>query len=205
VSVFSYPKEPHLRQQWLRAIHSANYEPGNSAVVCVNHFEERFIIREDTAIRDDGSLLVVPRKIPKLTKDAYPTIFPNQPSYFSCKAPAKRKSPEEREKEIETRNEENHKKLCQEDIIQDFEDFRGKVNKMNLDCFLKFDNENSVMFLKIDISFDIPKIVVSLKVTENCTILVSHNNTIIPSNKFRLFLRKDLVLVRWSKFQCLVI
>lgn len=101
VSTFSFPKDPHRRQKWLKCIHRENFVPGNSAVVCINHFSEQFIIREHKATRDDGTVLIVPRDRPKLTDDAYPSIFENQPSYLTTVPGPKRKAPDDRRQETE--------------------------------------------------------------------------------------------------------
>jgi hypothetical protein len=62
--------------------------------VCIKHFPENFIIREDKAVKTDGTVLVVPRQRLKLPDDAYATIFLDQPSYITKILPAKRKNPE---------------------------------------------------------------------------------------------------------------
>lgn len=46
-------------------------------MICIYHFSEQFIVREDQVVRDDGSILIVPREKPKLTVDAIPSNFPN--------------------------------------------------------------------------------------------------------------------------------
>ncbi|KAJ4430930.1 hypothetical protein ANN_19523 [Periplaneta americana] len=66
-------RDPHRRQQWLRSIHRDNFQPGTTAIVCINHFSEQYIVREDRAVRSDSSVLVVPRKIPKLTPQYLPS------------------------------------------------------------------------------------------------------------------------------------
>jgi hypothetical protein len=48
-------------------------------------------------------VLVVPRQRLKLSDDAYPTIFLDQPSYMTKILPAKRKNPETRHLEMEER------------------------------------------------------------------------------------------------------
>lgn len=86
VSVFSFPKDQERRNHWLKCIHRECFVPSDHSVVCIDHFEEKFIIRIDTATRPDGSVLTVPRKRPKLSPDAFPTKFANQPKYLSVKA-----------------------------------------------------------------------------------------------------------------------
>jgi hypothetical protein len=91
VSVFHFPSDPQMRGKWLRMIPRDNLVVGDQTVVCEKHFMPDFIIRVDTAKRADGSIVTVPRKTPKLTVDAYPSISPNLPSYLSTELPMKRK------------------------------------------------------------------------------------------------------------------
>ena len=94
--------------------------------MCIDHFSEQFIVRFDSAKRDDGSILTVQRSAPKLTKDAYPSIFPNCPSYLSNEPPAKRKKPEQRRAEVEERDNIAFCSWQEEDKIKDFADFSAK-------------------------------------------------------------------------------
>ncbi|KAJ4448807.1 hypothetical protein ANN_00198 [Periplaneta americana] len=98
VSTFLFPKDLHRRQQWLKCIRRGNFVPGNSSVVCINHFSERFIIREHKATRNDGTILIVPRGRPKLTDDAYPSVFEGQPSHLTTFPGPKRKASNGRRK-----------------------------------------------------------------------------------------------------------
>ncbi|XP_066903045.1 methyl-CpG-binding domain protein 2 isoform X1 [Halyomorpha halys] len=74
VSVFSLPKDPGRRRQWLRAIGRQEYSVGKSSVVCIRHFEEGSVLREDRATRVDGSVLAVPRVRLKLCPTACPSL-----------------------------------------------------------------------------------------------------------------------------------
>ena len=75
-SLFSFPKEAEMRSRWLRSIPRVNFVPSQFSRVCEVHFEERFVVREDRAVRKDGTVITSKRDKPKLTKDAYPTLFP---------------------------------------------------------------------------------------------------------------------------------
>lgn len=97
VSCFKFPNDPLKSQQWVQAIHRENFSPGKYSVVCVKHFDERFVVREDTVRRPDGTLLTVKRDKIKLTDDAIPTIFPDQPSYMNKTLPPQRRDPGDRE------------------------------------------------------------------------------------------------------------
>ena len=77
---------------------------GARTVVCEKHFVTEFIVRFDSATRADGTVICVPRSNPKLTEDAYPSIFPNVPSYLSEIPPVKRKNPDTRRAEMSARD-----------------------------------------------------------------------------------------------------
>lgn len=86
ISTFSLPKDENLRKTWLRNI-PTDFSKLKNPVVCIKHFEESCIIRIDRITTLKGELIEYPRKIPKLTENAVPTIFPNTPSYCSKTIP----------------------------------------------------------------------------------------------------------------------
>ncbi|GIX67310.1 hypothetical protein CEXT_741321, partial [Caerostris extrusa] len=92
ISCFQFPKEEDRRNLWLKKINRKDYSPSSkNAIVCIKHFSEKFVITEDHAVRDNGSVLTVKRIYPKLTPDAYSSIFPNQPAYLSSDPVSKEK------------------------------------------------------------------------------------------------------------------
>ncbi|KAG8270796.1 hypothetical protein J6590_077061 [Homalodisca vitripennis] len=112
---FSFPKDPETFRTWLRAIHRDSYEVSSNSRVCIKHFDERYIIKEDIVTRPDGTILTVKRDRLKLRNDAVPTIFENLPNYIGKDLPAERKDPEERRREAEER----HQKQIQEEERRD--------------------------------------------------------------------------------------
>ncbi|KAG8316816.1 hypothetical protein J6590_040062 [Homalodisca vitripennis] len=112
---FSFPKDPETFRTWLRAIHRDSCEVTYNSRVCIKHFDERYIIKEDTVTRPDGTILTVKRDRLKLRNDAVPTIFENLPNYIGMDLPAERKDPEERRREAEER----HQKQIQEEERRD--------------------------------------------------------------------------------------
>lgn len=129
ISVFKFPKDETLRLEWIKKIHRADFVVNDKTVVCINHFEPRFIVKEDVFPVLNGEPIRVPRKIPKLTDDAYPTIFPNQPAYLTVKLNKQRKTPEERVKQVLQRDEENFNEWCQQDTITTFDSFVSEIKK----------------------------------------------------------------------------
>jgi hypothetical protein len=79
VSVFKFPKKSAMRAKWMRMIPRDGLEVTDKTAVCEKHFVADCIVRFDSQTRADGSVLTVKRDIPKLTSDAYPSIFPNTP------------------------------------------------------------------------------------------------------------------------------
>ena len=92
VSVFKFPSDPVLRAQWIKKISRENLKVNKRTVVCEKHFASQHIVRVDTVIRPDGTILSMPRKHVKLTKGAIPTYFLKTPAYLSSE-PLKRRSP----------------------------------------------------------------------------------------------------------------
>lgn len=81
VSVFGFPKDENRKLLWVQQI-NRDFTPTKHTVVCIKHFEDRFILREERRVREDGVVLCVKRRVPTLTKDGYPTIFNDQPQNY---------------------------------------------------------------------------------------------------------------------------
>lgn len=64
---FRFPKDPQLRQQWIRAVHRKNFVPSATAVLCTKHFQCEDI--------DRSSLSTV-----RIRENAVPAIFSALPS-----------------------------------------------------------------------------------------------------------------------------
>lgn len=103
VGVFIFPKDAAKREKWLKSIHRSDFVPSKRSAVCIKHFDERYIVREDSVTRPDGTVLTVKREKLKLTPDAVPTIFFNQPKYLTTELPPVRKDPSARREEIKRR------------------------------------------------------------------------------------------------------
>lgn len=202
-TVFQFPKDEERRRRWIRATHRDNYQPGAKAVICSVHFSPEYLILVDRATREDGTELVVTRKHPKLTDDAYPTIFPNLPSYLSSKS-IKRKSPEERRKELETKKTLQVRKLNELDSITSFSEFKCKHPSKDLLDFTAICYETSVLFIKLDNTNTAPQILVSLRVKSDLKIEVHHNYLKVMDTEFKHVLGYDLLCNKFSKFESLL-
>ncbi|XP_044746088.1 THAP domain-containing protein 1-like [Coccinella septempunctata] len=84
VHVFKFPTDTCLLKKWISAIPRQNFEPSVFSRVCEKHFgDDNFI--KSTSAKDSrtGHTVTVPLKIPRLRRDAVPTLFPNCPKYLS--------------------------------------------------------------------------------------------------------------------------
>lgn len=78
---YRFPKDQALRKKWIQLIHRQGFEPTPEQVVCIKHFESKFIIDEDKYPNPNGTVTVIRRRKTTLVKDAYPTLFLDQPTY----------------------------------------------------------------------------------------------------------------------------
>lgn len=56
VSAFKFSKDGVLRDKWIKKISRKDFTPTTHSVVCVKHFAEQFILREDRMTRGDGTV-----------------------------------------------------------------------------------------------------------------------------------------------------
>lgn len=75
VTTFCFPNDERRKKVWLKCINREDLKLSNSSAVCIRHFREDFIIRESTAVREDGFVLVVHRQRLKLADNAYPSLW----------------------------------------------------------------------------------------------------------------------------------
>src|SRR6195952_266491 len=212
ITTFSFPNDPVKKNKWLSAIHrEENFQVTKHFCVCIKHFTDRHFIKEDSMQRADGTFLVLPRKIPKLTEDAFSTIFPNLPSYLSDTLPPKRKNPEERRKSLDNRSEALFEQWTEKDIIASFNDFCSYFLQKDLRGFnFKIVEDQCVFFYKVELSPDLlfPKISVGLKILKNLAIEVFfHLNdslTKLCNSKFKWILGDHFLCDTWSKFENLI-
>ena len=85
IKCFSFSKNEILLAAWLRRIPRVNSTISKNTVVCVKHFKESDVIKEDVIPGKDGNPddVIIPRKHFKLKHSALLCEFPNLPIYFS--------------------------------------------------------------------------------------------------------------------------
>ena len=77
VSIFHFPRNPEMRKKWVNLIPGSELIITKHTRICERHFSPQYIIRIDSAKRDDGTILSMPRLHPRLSPNAIPTCFPD--------------------------------------------------------------------------------------------------------------------------------
>lgn len=200
-SVFSFPNNYSLREKWIRAINREPFALTKHSYVCSKHFSENEIIQVDKMIRDDGSTLEIPRKIPKLIKGAVPTIFPEQLVDLSTQKPSfKRKNPDDRSRDSEICDE-----ISIDDEISNYDEFVLKFKERNLSDFLFQISDEHVCFFIIETAINTsPKIVSGFNIDKNLKVLFFAEGKTVCCSKFSKLLGKEDICNKWSQFDSLL-
>lgn len=205
VSVFRFPKEEGRRKEWLRKIPQENLTADNitdNMGVCEQHFDPRFVLRDYTFHRPDGTTFTSPRLAPVLSDDAIPTIFPNTPLYLSTVPTPKRKNPDDRRAEASARDEQFYQNWRDvEDIIPNFDKFRSDMISKPVDLgndWIFVSNDNFVLFVNIN-SSNCPVVVASFKVCTDMTVVIFDNKQLRNSSELAWLLGDENKLTRWSQ------
>lgn len=205
VSVFKFPSNEDMRAKWVRMIPREGLTVNAKTVVCEKHFADQFIIRFDSAVRPDGSVLTVRRGTPKLTADAYPSIFPNVPSYLSEEPPTKRKAPDDRRAEMSARDDQLFNNFLEQDQIRDYEDLMTKLSD-HIKDYTDWITVNkpeyvSLCYLTVD---DIPKLHVVIRINVNVNVTVFVGGVKLGDNSLEWLLGKGSKLTLWSQLENLL-
>nr|XP_018904887.1 PREDICTED: uncharacterized protein LOC109035641 [Bemisia tabaci] len=205
-STFSFPENEQLKCKWINAIHRPrDFEVTKNTCVCILHFKESQIIRtvkkKNARIED-----IVELERPRLTDDAVPSVFPNQPSYFTTDPPTKRKPPEDRRQSLVAREEAEFNDWCATDEIKDFSDFLSKFqSKIAPSTFDHKIYNDFILLFKVNTSLNnVPEIMCSVKIFCNLKVQVYFRNNCLPSSRFKGFLSKSNELKYWTAFGSLM-
>jgi len=135
-SVFSFPRDAVRLKEWLRKIPQDNLTSDKISDymgVCERHFDSRYIVRNHTFRKTDGSVYSTPRNVPVLSDDAIPTLFANTPSYLSTVPPPKRRNPDDRRAEASARDDELFQDWVADDSISSYGLFQSSVQSRSME------------------------------------------------------------------------
>jgi len=160
----------------------------------------------DSATRLNGTVLTVPRKNPKLAPDAFPTIFPNSPSYLSSEPSRKRKAFDKRCQEMSECDEHQFEQWMSDDLISSFVDFCDKLEDVIADDDSQWVVIRSCGFVNmciVDMS-NVPKFVLVVKVQESMVVEVYRGNSRLSNSSVKRVLGSECKIVRWSQLSSLL-
>ena len=202
VTIYKCPKQSV--ELWKSKIPRKDIIIDANSRVCIKHFDERFLIREYVFTGSDGKKYSEQRKFPKLTADAYPSIFPNLPSYLSESLPSPRKTPDQRRAEIDERDNSILDEYLSCDCIASRNAFaseiRGKLQAMDEDDLWNVTTKDQVMYIfNFDYSQAYLRIATSVLVFDDMSVkLYCYDKDC--TRELSSMLGNDLQLKRWSQF-----
>lgn len=153
--------------------------------------------------RPDGTVITAKRGKPTLTKDAYPTIFPNQPQYMSKTAPPAWVNPQVRKEKALERDDLQFQDWMKDDMINSYNDFCDNFVPKVSKNWLFVSTESFVSFMEICCD-DQPMITTSFKVMKDLKVQIWYENTKLDPRKFKWLLGSENECDRWSKFDNLI-
>lgn len=154
VSVFKFPKNVAEKELWCKKIPRKNWSPSDRSVVCAKHFRDCDIVRFDEFTNRKGEKIQLPRKNPKLKKNACPSIFENCSKYLSEKE--LNPGPSEAEK-LEKLNDMTVETFLENDKIKDFDNL-SENEEENISSFRSYGNPvivkniNDVLIINVDLN-----------------------------------------------------
>lgn len=207
ISCFKFPKDEELKKKWIKQVHRDSWQPTQRSVVCIKHFDEQFLNKEDKYVKPDGTFTVIPRKKITLKNEAYPTIFLNQPSYMTTSVGPSRVDPLVREYKKQTNMEQVKLKQEERKNIVSLENLRNKYKSKlkNLDSLTFIDNVNSLHVLYItSIENSCPEITASLTVGNDLSVKVYKNSLLVPKQLYDHILEDNQLCKTWPMLQQLI-
>ena len=88
VSFHRFPSDVEKSAKWVRRIHRENFTPTTHSRVCSKHFAASDYIDQRSDSNSSRNRGKLQRR--RLKPDAYPTIFPNLPSYLTTSSNVER-------------------------------------------------------------------------------------------------------------------
>jgi len=204
VTVYKFPNDASRLDLWMRKIPRENLDVTKSTRICIQHFEERFIIRNYVFRGQDGQMHTEPRDVPILTDDAYPSIFPHLPQYLSDKVTAPRKDPNRWRAEIDERSDAVLAGFLQGDVIKDYTSFTELIQSRIKDhvaasCWSVFSGCNATFLYVFDEQSNVPGLSVCIKVHSDLSVKICVGDLELSDRKLSWILGANCILERCSQ------
>jgi len=211
ISAFTFPTEKHSRATWLRKIPRENLKVTKHTVVCIKHFHDSDIIRNDLLPGKDGKPdILIPRNKPALRKDAVPCIFPNLPSYLSMSTDSvHRSSPSKCRKKVKETNRNLQEKWVKQDKICSFDELANGL-KEHLSTFKysaiyqSCDNELLLYKINTPSNGESPFLSFSVRIFKSLELKVWLNEIRLSPIDLSWLQLQDNKLLHWSQLENLL-
>lgn len=155
-AVFKLPKEPEIRQRWIKFLNRNDVDKLKGVFVCEKHFEDKFLNKNQTRTCLNKSMLPVP------------TLQSKEDNCGSaiCTNLKLRKPPTERIFQSDQFEQFKH-----HDSISDFNEINEFLLKILPEKFNFSKNEDCAIFYKLETSyFSVPEVTYCLKINKNLNV-----------------------------------
>ncbi|KAJ3644415.1 hypothetical protein Zmor_022148 [Zophobas morio] len=213
VTTFSFPKDPARKNVWIRAIPRKDWTPSATSAVCINHFNDRHVVKYQVCVKPNGERQQVLLKYPKLTKDAVPQIFKNLPGYLSVDLVPERKDPEQRRIQLEKQHAAKIEQFLLSDNINGYDNFvnnfKNHLQNLSEWSFKVVEDGVWCYVLNIDHQTDCEiqelTVVCSVNIRNDLGVKVFVKGNEISYNDLRWLFTGTLKLTKWSQFENLLL
>ena len=72
--MFKFPSDSSLREKWIQFLQRQDYSPSSNSSICIDHFEEKYLIRHPNRVRLNTSLYPIPTIHPSSTPQSQAVI-----------------------------------------------------------------------------------------------------------------------------------
>lgn len=210
VSMFSFPSDEVRMKQWLRLIHRADFVPNKNSKVCSKHFIESDFIsdRHDSNAsrkRSRGGII-----LRCLNENANPSVFPNQPSYFTSPPAPPRATTSHSESRLLKENaaiQDLIDQMEKQDSISSLSDIRDKSIGSVLpgNFFFRQPTDTSVcLFLSVDESSSPPRLLASIRVNEDLSFSAWSSDGLVSRDQLADTMKNSSKIVSFCDLQNLM-
>jgi hypothetical protein len=169
-SVFYFPSEEEIRKRWIRFVNRSNWIPSKHSVICVAHFEAKFVLPHKKKVILKWDLQPVPSIY--ITEES--TIQPPPPSVLlsSVTTTTTRKPPTKRNIQEDEINE-----FLKEDLCNSVNDFDEKHCPSGF-SFHKLGD--SVVYYRLVFESGITRVKESISISNDLKVVLSYEGIPIP-------------------------
>ena len=139
LTVFSFPKEEHLRKIWIRFVNRKDWEPTNSSYICIKHFEDKYYQKGEGNKR--FRLIKTLKPVPTMFDPSNSNFQNSSACQVTSPVSIPRKSPRKR-----SYQEDQYQSFLADDVIKNFSDINEDISPSGY-SFQQYDDR--VVFFQV--------------------------------------------------------